>query len=115
MYEFTPNPCWATLIVPEISVFGTPDFTFPAALIEIDDSAFECIVATIVYVPDGCTTIGEYAFRNAAITQIRIPACCSIADTAFDGCEAVQIFGTPGSEAEIFCETHDNCTFIAEE
>ena len=96
------------------SVFGEPDFALPSALKEIDSSAFEGIAATTVYVPDSCVSIGAYAFRNAAITQIRIPAQCSIADTAFDGCAKVTIFGTPGSPAEAFCNSHKNCTFVTE-
>ena len=111
MYVFSPEPCWTTLILPE---FGEPSFTLPAALKKIDTSAFEGIKATIVYIPDSCTTIGAYAFRNAAVTQIRIPANCTIAHSAFDGCESVQIFGTSGSPAEAFCNRHDNCVFIPE-
>ena len=113
-YTFNPNPCWITLIAPEEIEFGEPDLVLPGALAEIDESAFEGVIAGVVLVSDACTIIGEYAFRDAAVTQIRIPENCSIADTAFEGCDAVQIFGTPGSEAEAFCETHDNCTFFAE-
>ena len=98
----------------EAPVFGDPDFTLPASLTRIEESAFENIAARIVYIPDTCSSIGAFAFRNAAVVQIRIPVGCSIADTAFDGCEAVQIFGTAGSAAETFCNSHDNCTFIAE-
>ena len=96
------------------SVFGEPDFTLPSALTKIDESAFEGIAASIVYIPDTCTSIGVYAFRNSAIQQIRIPAGCSIASTAFYGCDDVKIFGVPGSAAETFCANHDNCTFVAE-
>ena len=94
--------------------FGEHDFTLPSALTTIDESAFESISARIVYIPDSCTMIGAYAFRNSKIEQIRIPAGCSIDDTAFYGCESVQIFGSAGSTAEAFCNSHDNCTFIAE-
>ena len=82
------------------------------SLTEIEASAFERTAAIVVYVPDSCGRIGSYAFRNSAVRQIRIPVGCSIADTAFAGCVEVKIFGTPGSPAEAFCETHDNCTFI---
>ena len=99
------------MLLPE---FGEPDFTLPAMLIEISESSFEGIAATVVFVPDTCESIGGYAFRDSNIEQIRLPQNCDIADTAFDGCEDVQIFGTPGSPAEAFCETHDNCTFFAE-
>ena len=96
------------------SAFGEPDFTLPSALTTIDESAFENIPAKIVYIPDSCTMIGAYAFRNSKVEQIRIPAGCLIDDTAFYGCESVQIFGTAGSAAETFCNSHDNCTFVAE-
>ncbi len=96
------------------SVFAEPDFVLPSALNEIGDSAFEGITATTIYVPDNCVSIGSYAFRNASIRQIRIPENCSIADTAFDGCTKVEIFGTPGSPAETYCSSHDNCRFLAD-
>lgn len=96
------------------SAFGNPSLTLPSALKEIGESSFERIVATTVYIPDSCVSIGAYAFRNATVKQIRIPANCTIADTAFDGCANVEIFGTPGSAAEAFCKTHDNCKFITE-
>ena len=96
------------------SAFGEPDFELPAALTEIGEYAFEEITASVVYVHDACTNIGPYAFLNSSVTQIRVPAGCEIADTAFDGCGMVYIFGTPGSAAEDFCGNHDNCTFVAE-
>ena len=96
------------------TVLGEPDFTLPTSLTAIDASAFEGIAATIVYVPDTCLSIGAYAFRNSAVQKIRIPAECTIATTAFDGCESVRIFGTAGSNAEAFCKTHDNCIFVVE-
>ena len=114
MYVFDPNPCWIELIQTDLPALGKPNFILPAFLSAIDTSAFEGIIATIVFVPDSCTSIGAYAFRNAAVAQIRIPANCIIDDTAFDGCESVQIFGAPGSAAEAYCATHDNCTFVAE-
>ena len=94
--------------------FGDPDFILPASLARIEESAFEDIMATIIYVPDSCVSIDDYAFRNTAIVQIRIPEGCNVADTAFDGCEEVLVFGIPGSPAEVFCDTHDNCEFIPE-
>lgn len=109
-YVFNPNPCWKVLTY----VFGTPDFTLPASLTAIDEAAFEGITASIVYVPDSCTSIGAYAFKDSAIGQIRIPAGCSIADTAFEGCQSVVIFGTANSSAESYCADHSNCTFAEE-
>lgn len=96
------------------TVFGKPSFTLPSLLEKIGNSVFEGVKATVVYIPDSCTSIGEYAFRNSGIKQIRIPLNCKIADTAFDGCTDVEIFGTPGSDAEKYCKAHENCIFIAE-
>ena len=95
-------------------VFGSPDLKLPSALTEIDISAFEGIAAKVVYVPDSCKSIGAYAFRNSSVKKIRIPAGCTIASTAFSGCEEVRVFGTTGSPAETFCNTHSNCTFVVE-
>ena len=96
------------------SGFSEPDYILPSALTQIGESAFEGVSARIIYVPDGCTSIEAYAFRNSGVTQIRIPANCSIATSAFDGCSRVEIYGTPGSQAETYCNSHDNCRFFDE-
>ena len=99
------------LIVP----YGNPDFILPADIETIKESAFENSAMTIAYIPDGCRTISAYAFRNCKkLTQIRIPAGCTIADTAFYGCNEIYIFGKAGSSAESFCSNHVNCVFIEE-
>ena len=99
----------------EMIAFGTPDFTLPGDVTAIEESAFQGIAASVVYIPDGCGTIGAYAFKDCPnLTQIRIPAGCAIGENAFDGCERVWIFGTAGSAAEQYCENHDNCVFVAE-
>ena len=97
------------------SGLGEPDFTLPSDLTEISEFAFEGTSAKTIYVPDKCVSIGNYAFRNAAVTQIRIPAGCTIAESAFDGCASVKIFGTTGSSAEAYCGRHENCTFVSED
>lgn len=95
--------------------FGEPDFTLPAAIIFVDESAFEGIAATIVYIPDTCISIGKWAFKDCVnLTQIRIPADCAIETDAFSGCTNVVIFGTNGSAAETYANSHSNCTFVAE-
>ena len=38
--------------------FGTPDFTLPGDVKAIEASAFEGTDASVVYIPDGCETIG---------------------------------------------------------
>lgn len=98
----------------ETTSFGDPDFILPSSLREVNESAFEEIVATTVFVPDSCTSIGSYAFRNASIRKIRIPAGCTVASNAFYGCNNITIFGTPGSSAQAYCDRHSNCTFAAE-
>ena len=113
-YDFTPDNCWTTLIQPERPVFGTPDLVLPAGLVQIEDSAFEGIEASIVYIPDNCTSIGECAFCFSSVTQVRIPADCAIGKDAFAGCDEVTIFGTIGSQAQSYCDEHDNCVFVEE-
>ncbi len=49
---------------PEDPDFETPDFVLPEGLTEVEESAFEGISADIVYVPDSCSSIGDYAFSN---------------------------------------------------
>lgn len=95
--------------------YGEPDFILPSDIKTIKESAFENSKMTIAYIPDGCQTISAYAFKNCKqLTQIRIPAGCTIADTAFYGCNEIYIFGKTGSSAETFCSSHDNCVFMEE-
>ena len=106
----------SALIVPTPAC-GEPDFTLPAMIRTIEDGAFEGIDAEIVYIPDGCTSIGQGAFRNCpSLTQIRIPAGCAIGEGAFDGCGTVYVFAPADSPAQTFCEdpANPNCIFIAE-
>ena len=97
-------------------VFGTPTFTLPAEIKNIEESAFEGLPMTIVDIPNGCQSIGKWAFKDCTkLTQIRIPASVtSIDDTAFDGCMNVFIYGAPNSTAMTFCDSHANCTFVAD-
>lgn len=95
--------------------FGTPDFTLPEDITLIEEYAFEGTDAHIVYIPDGCTEIGPYAFMDCRnLAQIRIPAGCAIGEFAFEGCENVYIFSVSGGGAEQYCALHDNCIFVAE-
>lgn len=99
------------LVVP----YKDPDFTLPRGIKTIKEYAFENTAMTVAYIPDGCRTISAYAFKDCRqLTQIRIPNGCSIADTAFDGCNLIYIFGTAGSPAETFCSSHDKCVFMEE-
>ena len=100
---------------PDQPVFGEPDFVLPAEIAEIEESAFEGAAMSIVYIPDTCTRIGSYAFKDClSLTQVWIPEGCSVDADAFSGCGRVYIFGKAGSAAESYCEEYDNLTFIAE-
>ena len=68
---------------------------------------------TIVDIPNGCESIGKWAFRNCTgLTQIRIPASVTFIDeTAFAGCENVSVYGAAGSKAET-CAKANGFTFI---
>lgn len=99
--------------------YGTPDFTLPAALTEIDEDAFGGIAATYVYVPDKCRSIGPGAFRNCAnLKQVRLPADCEISDTAFEGCSGLFLFvpkgGTGYENAKAYVSAHDGVYLIVE-
>ena len=54
-------------------------------------------------IPDSCTSISDHAFKDcAALTQIHIPAACTLGTDVFDGCTLVYVFGTSGSPAETY-------------
>ena len=81
----------------------------------IEESAFEGAKMTVVYIPNGCASIGAGAFRNCAgLTRIRIPSTCALGANVFDGCTLVYVYGAADSAAETYCQTHDNCVFVKE-
>lgn len=95
--------------------FGTPDFTLPAAITTVEEEAFLSAGMSVVLVPDSCTSISDHAFKDcAALTQIHIPATCTLGTDVFDGCTLVYVFGTSGSPAETYCQEHENCVFVKE-
>ncbi len=99
-----------------LPVLGTPDFTLPTAIKTVEESAFEGAAMCVVSIPDSCKSIGDRAFKDCTgLRQIRIPADCALGVDVFDGCGKVYVFGTPGSPAEEYCETHDECVFVAED
>ena len=74
------------------------------------------IAAKAVWIDDSCRSIGAGAFRNSANPcRVSIPIDCEFGKSAFDGCEAIYIFGRKGSAAERYCSAHDNCFFLEEE
>ncbi len=87
--------------------------TLPEDLTAIEEGAFEGIAATVVEIPAGCGSVGDYAFRDCAgLTMIRIPADCALGTDVFDGCAKVYVFGATGSPAEAYCQSHGNCVFV---
>ena len=46
------------------------------------------------------------------LTQIRIPAGCTLGQDVFDGCVKVYIYGRAGSDAARYCDEHANCVFV---
>ncbi len=89
-------------------------FTLPAGTRTVEANAFEGAAMASVFLPDGCTAIGDYAFKDCAgLTRIRIPAGCALGTDVFDGCGTVYVLGTAGSAAETYCQDHSNCVFVA--
>ena len=84
------------------------DFILPEGTQRIDAYAFQGIAATSVYVPDGCTTIGEYAFGDCGeLQKIRLPKNCTIDRTAFNGCyQQVVIYAPAGGTTEAWAEEY---------
>ena len=91
---------------------GDYDFRLPAGTVEIEESAFEGIAATSVYIPDSCQSIGSAAFRGCTgLRVVRVPAACAIADDAFDGCANLTLVSVTGSTAEAFAAAHPGVSF----
>ena len=60
----------------------------PSALREIEREAFANLACEAVIIPNGCTTIGEYAFSGCKdLVYVRIPASVTEwPENAFNGC-----------------------------
>ena len=92
----------ARMIFPQ-PIFMEPDFRLPQGIRSIEESAFEGIAAESIYIPYGCTSIGEYAFKDcSSLKQIHIPdSVTTIADTAFENCKTLKAFyGGAAAEQE---------------
>ena len=64
----------------------------PGTLKAIEDEAFAHLACEAVIVPEGCASIGNYAFRDCGnLRYIRVPAGAETASDAFEGCESVVI------------------------
>ena len=92
--------------------FGTPDFTMPAALKTIEESAFEGMPLLHVVDAGSVTAIGKWAFKDSGLQQIRLPKDCAIDADAFAGCGTVYVFAPAGGTTEAFCNSHSDVTFV---
>lgn len=91
-----------------------PDCILPAALLRIENEAFRGCAFTSIRISDGMQSVGEEAFAgSAALLYIYIPeSVTDIADSAFDGLNALYIYGVPGSRAETYAG-EKGFTFVA--
>ena len=113
-YSFDMPDADVTVAASFVPVFGTPDFTLPAGLKSIEANAFEGAAMTVAVIPNGCESIGAYAFKDCTkLTQIFIPASVtSIDPSAFSNCGQVYVYGASPSAATTFCDGNVNCTFV---
>ena len=76
----------------------------PANAKTIGAHAFSGIAAEVVYVPDGCGTLGARAFANCPnLRQIRLPKDCDIDPAAFFGCPSLTaIFAPAGGSTKVW-------------
>lgn len=106
------------LIVPEPvppDAFGPASFTIPSACTSIEKSTFEETTALTVVDAGHVTAIGPDAFSGCTgLTQIRLPADCTIDASAFTGCGTVFVFAPAGGTTESGCKGIANCMFVKE-
>ena len=118
VWRFTMPNGWAyldaTLSKLPAPAFGTPDFTLPAALQTIEESAFEGMTLMHIVDADSVTSIGKWAFKDTGLTQIRLPQNCAIDSTAFTGCGTVYVFAPAGGTTEDWCQNRSGIVFVAE-
>ena len=87
---------------------GSGQLDLPDDLTEIGERAFEGTDAANVLVPEGCLTIGDYAFANSSVQCVTIPnAQTEIGEGAFDGCSPLMIIAPDGSNAADYAEAND--------
>ena len=116
VWRFTMPDGWTHLEAAfrklSLPAFGDPDFTMPAALKTIEESAFEGMPLLHVVDAGSVTAIGQGAFKDSGLQQIRLPKDCAIDADAFAGCGTVYVFAPAGGTTEAFCAGHDGVTFV---
>ena len=99
----------------ETNAFNAPGagLTLPAALVAIEEEAFEGIDAARVEITENVVSIGPRAFADCKnLTELVIPATVQIIDdTALEGSENVTIYGEADSEAQRFADAN-NLPFV---
>ena len=94
----------------ETAAFHAPGagLTLPAALVAIEEEAFEGIDAARVEITENVVSIGPRAFADCKnLTELVIPATVqTIDDTALEGSENVTIYGEADSEAQRFADAN---------
>lgn len=96
--------------------YGEPDFILPASLTAISENAFEGNASmTVTYVPDGCASIGNAAFKDCVqLSQIRLPKNCAFGNDPFDGCvNLLAIYGPADGTTQQWAISH-NIPFVSE-
>lgn len=116
VWRFTMPDGWTHLEAAfrklSLPAFGDPDFTMPAALKTIEESAFEGMPLLHVVDAGSVTAIGQGAFKDSGLQQIRLPKDCAIDADAFAGCGTVYVFAPAGGTTEAFCNSHSDVTFV---
>ena len=95
-------------------IFATPDFTMPAALRSIEESAFEGMTLMHVVDAGSVSSVGKWAFKDTGLTQIKLPQNCFIDADAFTGCGTVYVFAPAGGTTESWCRSRTGIVFVAE-
>ena len=95
-------------------LLAATEYTIPDGVTTIGDYAFQnCYNLTSVTIPDGVTTIGDYAFSTAGLTSITIPtSVTSIGEGAFYYCYDLATVDIPSSVATIGMNAFDDTPWL---
>ena len=110
-YMVRRNASGEAELVSMAEVFGTPDFTLPAALTTIEESAFEGVAGMRIVDASNCSSIGKDAFKDCTnLMQIKLPANCEIDPVAFD--HEVYVFAPDDGLTKQCCDAQSNLIFV---